>query len=71
VASECKSTIDQIQSMRQILEKHWNMESTFKLFIDFKAAYDTIKREKLFGTAEDGIFVASVTKFFQQFAIFY
>jgi sorting nexin-29 len=42
------STIDQIQSMRQILEKSSDYGiSTFHLFIDFKAAYDTIRRDKL------------------------
>jgi sorting nexin-29 len=35
--------------MRHILEKTLEYGiSTFNLFIDFKAAYDTINREKLF-----------------------
>jgi sorting nexin-29 len=43
-----KSTIDQILSMRQILEKTSEYGiSTFHLSIDFKAAYDTTRRDKL------------------------
>jgi sorting nexin-29 len=43
-----KSTTDQIRSMRQILEKTSEYRiSTFHLFIDFKAAYDTIRRDQL------------------------
>jgi hypothetical protein len=41
-----KSALDQIQSVRQILEKK-TLEYgviTFHLFIDFKVAYDTINR---------------------------
>nr|XP_042906426.1 uncharacterized protein LOC122270970 [Parasteatoda tepidariorum] len=43
-----RSTIDQIHTLRQILEKtkEFNIR-TFHLFIDFKAAYDSIKRDKL------------------------
>jgi sorting nexin-29 len=43
-----KSTTDQIQSMRQILEKTSEYGiSTFHLFIEFRAAYDTVRRDKL------------------------
>jgi sorting nexin-29 len=43
-----KSTVDQIHSLRQILEKTREYDiSTFHLFIDFKAAYDSVKRDKL------------------------
>jgi sorting nexin-29 len=43
-----KSTNNQIQSIRQILEKTSEYGiSTFHLFVDFKAAYDTIRRKKL------------------------
>jgi hypothetical protein len=43
-----KSTIDQIQSVRQILEKTSEYGiSTFHLFIDFRAASDTVRRDKL------------------------
>ena len=43
-----RSTIDQIHTLRQILEKtkEYNIK-TFHLFIDFKAAYDSIERDKL------------------------
>ncbi|XP_054719192.1 uncharacterized protein LOC129228537 [Uloborus diversus] len=46
---EGKSTIDQIHSIRQILEKtkEYGID-TYHLFIDFKAAYDCINRNKLF-----------------------
>jgi hypothetical protein len=43
-----KSTTDQIPAMRQILEKTSEYAiSTFHFFIDFKAAYDTIRKDKL------------------------
>jgi sorting nexin-29 len=43
-----KSATDAIHALRQILEKtrEYNI-TTHHLFIDFKAAYDSIKREKL------------------------
>jgi Reverse transcriptase (RNA-dependent DNA polymerase). len=42
-----KSTIDQIQSMQQILEKTSEYgPSMFVLFIGFKAAYNTVRRKK-------------------------
>ncbi|GBN28849.1 hypothetical protein AVEN_120517-1 [Araneus ventricosus] len=43
-----RSTVDQIHTLRQILEKtkEYNI-TTFHLCIDFKAAYDSIKRDKL------------------------
>jgi sorting nexin-29 len=45
---KCKSTIDQIQSVRQILEKTSEYGlSTFHLFIDFTAAYDNKRTDKL------------------------
>jgi sorting nexin-29 len=49
-----KSTVDQIHSLRQILEKtrEYNI-STFHLFIDFKAAYDSVKRDKLLMAMEE------------------
>ncbi|PSN43800.1 hypothetical protein C0J52_15500 [Blattella germanica] len=44
-----RSTIDQIFSLRQILEKKWEYNGTVhQLYIDFKKAYDSIKREKLY-----------------------
>ncbi|KAJ4436467.1 hypothetical protein ANN_16498, partial [Periplaneta americana] len=44
-----RSTIDQIFSIRQIMEKKWEYKGTVhQLFIDFKKAYDSIKREVLY-----------------------
>lgn len=49
-----KSTVDQISTLRQILEKtqEHNIE-THHIFVDFKAAYDTINRKKLFKAREE------------------
>lgn len=44
-----KSTIDQIFTIRQILEKTNEYKTnTYHLFVDFRAAYDSIKREQLY-----------------------
>jgi hypothetical protein len=44
-----RSTTDQIFYIRQILEKKWEYNGTVhQLFIDFKKAYDSIKREVLY-----------------------
>jgi hypothetical protein len=44
-----RSTTDQIFYIRQILEKKWECNGTMhQLFIDFKKAYDSIKREVLY-----------------------
>jgi hypothetical protein len=44
-----KSTTDQIFYVRQILEKKWEYNGTVhKLFVDFKKAYDSVKREVLY-----------------------
>ena len=44
-----RSTIDQIFCIRQILEKKWEYKGTVhQLFIDFKKAYDSVKREVLY-----------------------
>jgi hypothetical protein len=41
--------MDQIFYIRQILEKKWEYNGTMhQLFIDFKKAYDSIKREVLY-----------------------
>jgi hypothetical protein len=41
-----KSTTDQIFYTRQILEKKWEYNGTvYQLFIDFKKAYDSVRRE--------------------------
>jgi hypothetical protein len=44
-----RSTTDQIFYIRQILEKKWEYNGTVhQLFIDFKKAYDSVKREVLY-----------------------
>jgi sorting nexin-29 len=51
---EGKPTIDQLQALRQILEKTQEHKiSTFLLFIDYKAAYDIIRRDKLLSAMEE------------------
>ncbi|GFT14646.1 reverse transcriptase domain-containing protein [Trichonephila clavipes] len=43
-----RSTIDQIHTLRQILEKTKEYSiKTFNLFVDFKAAYGSINRDKM------------------------
>jgi len=44
-----RSTIDHILYIRQILEKKWEYnEEVYQLFIDFKKAYDSVRREVLY-----------------------
>jgi len=44
-----RSTADHIFCIRQILEKKWEYnESVHHLFIDFKKAYDSVRREVLY-----------------------
>jgi hypothetical protein len=44
-----RSTTDQIFCIRQILEKKWEYnETVHQLFIDFKKAYDSVRREVLY-----------------------
>jgi hypothetical protein len=44
-----RSTIDQILCIRQLLEKTWECNGTVhELFIDFKKAYDAVRREVLY-----------------------
>ena len=44
-----KLTIDHIFCIRQILEKKWEYnEEVHQLFIDFKKAYDSVRREVLY-----------------------
>jgi len=44
-----RSTIDHISCIRQILEKKWEYsEEVCPLFIDFKKAYDSVRREVLY-----------------------
>jgi hypothetical protein len=43
-----RSTMDQIFYIQQTLEKKWEYNGTVhQLFIDFKKAYDSVKREVL------------------------
>jgi hypothetical protein len=44
-----KSTTDQIFYIRQVLERKWEYNGTVhQLFIDFKKAYDSVRREALY-----------------------
>jgi hypothetical protein len=49
-----RSTIDQISTLKQILEKmqEQHME-THHIFVDFKAAYDSVDRAKLYDAMEE------------------
>jgi hypothetical protein len=43
-----RSTTDHIFCIRQILKKKWeHNEAVHQLFIDFKKAYDSVRREAL------------------------
>ena len=49
-----RSTVDQIFTLRQILEKcSEHGKDTHHLFIDFKAAYDNIDRRRLYAAMEE------------------
>lgn len=50
-----KSTIDQLHNVRQIIQKSYgkNVE-TFHLFVDFRAAYDSVDREGLWTIMSEG-----------------
>jgi len=44
-----RSTTDHILCIRQILERKWEKsEAAHQLFIDFKKAYDSVRREVLY-----------------------
>jgi hypothetical protein len=44
-----RSTTDQILCIRQILEKKWEFnETVHQLFIDFKKAYESVRREEVY-----------------------
>jgi hypothetical protein len=48
-----KSTIDQLFVIRQTIEKHHEHNSELHvLFVDFKQAFDSINRERLYRTME-------------------
>ena len=49
-----KSTIDQIFTLRQILEKTRDKQiNTFQLFVDFKSAFDTPLTNHLYATISE------------------
>jgi hypothetical protein len=43
-----RSTTEQIFCILQILEKKWEYSETVYLFLDFKKAYDSVRREVLY-----------------------
>jgi hypothetical protein len=44
-----RSTTDHIYCVRQILEKKWEYnEAVHRVFLDFKRAYDSVKRKALY-----------------------
>lgn len=52
--SKGKSTIDHMHTIRQIAEKHYEYNKNLHLvFVDFKQAYDSISRNKLWKTMEN------------------
>jgi hypothetical protein len=49
-----RSTVDQVFVLRQILEKTWEYNiDTYHLFVDFKAAYDSVSRTKLYKAMQE------------------
>jgi hypothetical protein len=49
-----KSTVNQIFTLRQILEKTKEVGiETHHLFVDFKSAYDTIEKEQLYSAVSE------------------
>jgi purine nucleoside phosphorylase len=49
VSFDVTSTTDQITCIHQILEEKWEYnETVHQLFIDFKNAYDSVRREVLY-----------------------
>ena len=49
-----RSTIDQIFTIRQIMEKSWEFNITIhQLFVDFKQAYDSLDRNVFFSIMEE------------------
>ena len=51
-----RSTTDHIFCIRQILEKKWEYnESVHQLFMDFKKACDSVRREVLYNLIEFGV----------------
>lgn len=61
-----RSTIDQIFTIKQIMEKCWEFNRNLhQLFIDFKQAYDTIRRVKLWQAMEELGFPKKLVKLTQ------
>ena len=57
-----RSTTDYIFCIRLILEKKWKYsEAVHQLFIDFKTAYDSVRREVLYNLIALGISMKLVT----------
>ena len=53
-----RSTIDHIFCIRQMLEKEWeHNEEVHQLFIDFKKAYDSVRREVLYRVQQKNLTV--------------
>ena len=48
-----RSTSDQIFIIRQIMKKHYEHKDLYMLFVDFKQAFDSIDRYKLYQVMED------------------
>ena len=47
-----RSTTDHMLCIRQILERQWEYnEAELQLFIDFKKAYDSVRRVVLYGVS--------------------
>lgn len=58
-----KSTTDQIHIVKQVVEKsHKYNKDTYLLFVDFKAAYDSINRDKLWEVMDSFGIPAKLTR---------
>ncbi|XP_043064519.1 uncharacterized protein LOC122320475 [Drosophila ficusphila] len=58
-----KSTMDQIFTLRQILEKsHENQIDTYHLFVDYKAAFDSPRRDLLYAAMSELGIPAKLTR---------
>jgi sorting nexin-29 len=49
-----RSTTDQLFTVKQLLEKFWEYDiDLYQIFVAFKQAYDSIKREKLYAAMQE------------------